>query len=73
MFAANALPAWTVQAQRQHVLDELKRRKADALAALLLAQGLSRDAMIDLLETAAIRKAYGRDAVAAIRILVGAR
>ncbi|HUX71301.1 MAG TPA: hypothetical protein VMV41_12365 [Cellulomonadaceae bacterium] len=71
MFAANALPAWTVQ--REHDPRGLKARKADALAALLLAQGLSRDAMIDLLETAAVRKAYGREAVAAVRVLVGAR
>jgi len=74
MFDATALPAWTVHAQHQHVLNKLKLSRADALAESLLREDLSRDAMFDLLDTAAARKAYGRDAVRVVRtLLVGAR
>ncbi len=73
MLNTNAFPSETTQVQLEPSPAALAWRRANALAAWLVSLDLSRDAMLDLLDTATVRKTYSRSAVESVRTLVGAQ
>lgn len=67
-----AFPSEIPEVQHELSPTVLAWRRANQLAKWLARCGVSREAMLDLLETATVRRVYGLAAVATVRTLVGA-